>query len=142
MTDTEAVIETQDPAADAVEKLIIFLETGTAPDDLFAPDIFTDLSFPHWRLQSATAADVLAVRSERHPFPGCVRVERLDRTGTGFVIAFEERWRHEAQHWYCREMIRADVVNGRIVDMALYCTGDWDEARQQEHAAAVKLIRP
>jgi len=24
----------------------------------------------------------------------------------------------------------------------IYCTGDWDEARQAEHAAAVTLSRP
>lgn len=142
MTSTDTVINTARPVPDAAEKLITFLETGTAPDDLFAADVFTDLSFPHWRLQTATAAGVLAVRAERHPFPGRVRVERLDPTGTGFVIAFEERWRHEGQRWYCREMIRADVVDGRIVDMALYCTGDWDEARQREHAGSVDLIRP
>jgi hypothetical protein len=28
------------------------------------------------------------------------------------------------------------------VDLSIYCTGDWDEARQREHAAAVQLIRP
>ena len=31
-------------------------------------------------------------------------------------------------------MIRADVVGDRIVEMSIYCTGDWDEARQREHA--------
>ena len=39
-------------------------------------------------------------------------------------------------------MIRADVVDNQIVDMSVYCTGDWDEARQRDHAAAVQLIRP
>jgi len=29
-----------------------------------------------------------------------------------------------------------------IAEMSVYCTGDWDEARQFEHASAVKLIRP
>jgi len=38
-------------------------------------------------------------------------------------------------------MIRADVVDGAIVDTAAYCTGDWDEVRVREHAAAVRLIR-
>jgi len=54
----------------------------------------------------------------------------------------EERWDHDGQRWYCREMIRADVVDDRIVEMSVYCTGDWDEARQRDHAAAVRLIRP
>jgi hypothetical protein len=125
----------------AVAKLVRYLETGTAPDDLFTPDAFTDLSLPQWRLQAATAADLIAVRAQQHPFPGEVRVERVEHTDSGFTMEFEERWEHEGQRWYSREMIRADVVGERIVDMAVYCTGDWDEATQREHAATVQLIR-
>jgi hypothetical protein len=125
----------------AVANLIKFLETGAAPEGLFADDVFTDLSLPHWRIQTATASEVLGVREQSHPWPGQVRVERVEQTGHGFTIEFEERWDHEGQRWYCREMIRADVDGDRIVEMSVYCTGDWDEARQREHAAAVPLIR-
>jgi hypothetical protein len=38
-------------------------------------------------------------------------------------------------------MIRADVVDDSIVEMSVYCTGDWDEGKQREHAAGVSLIR-
>jgi hypothetical protein len=126
----------------AVADLIRFLETGVVADRLFAPDLFADLSLPHWRIQTDTAADILAERVAGHPFPGQVRVERVEHTGHGFTIEFEERWEHEGQHWYCREMIRADVEGDTIVDMSIYCTGDWDEAKQREHAASVRLIRP
>ena len=51
----------------------------------------------------------MAVRAEGHPFPGQVRVERIETTSRGFTIEFEERWGNEGQRWYCREMIRADV---------------------------------
>jgi hypothetical protein len=128
--------------ATAVANLIRFLETGAAPDWLFTPDAFADLSLPHWRIQAGTAEEILAIRSSSHPFPGQVRVERVEQTDHGFTIEFEERWDHDGQRWYCREMIRADVVDDRIVEMSVYCTGDWDEARQREHARAVRLIRP
>ena len=40
-------------------------------------------------------------------------------------------------------MIRADVVDDSIVEMSIYCTGDWDEAKQREHRRIpVQLIRP
>jgi hypothetical protein len=39
-------------------------------------------------------------------------------------------------------MIRADLATSGIDDMSIYCTGDWDEAKQREHAAAVQLLRP
>ena len=126
----------------SVARLIEFLETGTAPEGLFAPDLFLDLSLPQWRLQTASAKEAIAVRTTGHPSGGQVRVERVSQTETGFTIEFEERWQHEGQNWYCREMIRADVVGDAIVEMSVYCTGDWDEARQREHASAVRLIRP
>ncbi len=100
----------------AVANLIRFLETGAVADGLFAPDLFTDLSLPHWRVQTGTAEEILAERVAGHPIPGQVRVERVERTDHGFTIEFEERWEHEGQRWYCREMIRADVVGDTITD--------------------------
>jgi hypothetical protein len=129
-------------AANAVvADLIKFLETGTVPDGLFAADAFADLSLPRWRVQAATAAEIIAIRAEGHPCPGQVRVERVEETGHGFTLEFEERWADEGQRWYCREMIRADLAGGSIAELSIYCTGDWDEARQREHAAAVRLLR-
>ena len=126
----------------SVARLIEFLETGIAPEGLFAPDLFLDLSLPQWRLQTATAEEAIAVRTPGHESAGQVRVERIHQTETGFTMEFEERWEHEGQNWYCREMIRADVVGDAIVEMSVYCTGDWDEAKQREHAGVIKLIRP
>ena len=140
-TAAAARVDRPDPSV-AVANLIRFLETGSVPGGLFAPDVFADLSLPHWRIQSATAEEVLAIRAQGHPFPGTVRVERVERTEHGFTIELEERWDNEGQRWYCREMIRADVAGDSIVEMSIYCTGDWDEARQREHADAIRLIRP
>ena len=39
-------------------------------------------------------------------------------------------------------MMRIEVAEGTIAEITVYCTGDWDQARQAEHAAAVTLIRP
>jgi hypothetical protein len=131
----------QRDATAVVADLIRFLETGNVPDGLFAPNAFADLSLPHWRVQAATAAEIIAIRIEGHPCPGQVRVERVEETGHGFTLEFEERWEDGGQEWYCREMIRADVAGGSIAELSIYCTGDWDEARQREHAAAVRLVR-
>jgi len=128
--------------ATAVAGLIRFLESGVAPDGLFSPDVFADLSLPQWRVQAATAEAVVAIRAESHPSAGQVRVERVEPTDHGFTIEFEERWDHQDQRWYSREMIRADVLGDTITELSIYCTGDWDEARQREHATAVTLIRP
>ncbi len=128
--------------ADVVANFVHFLETGTVRTGLFAPDVFADLSLPHWRLQTDTAPAILAIRAEEHASPSEVSVGRVEHTEHGFTIEFEERWYHDGQRWYCREMIRADVAGRSIVEMAIYCTGDWDEARQREHAVTVRTLRP
>jgi hypothetical protein len=125
-----------------VKKFITFLETGNAPDGLFAPDVFVDFTMPLWRLQTQGAAEAIALRKRGHPAPGKVARMRMDFIPTGFVLEVEERWTDGGQDWYCREMFRADVSNGSIKDLSVYCTGDWDAARQAEHKKAVKLIRP
>lgn len=126
----------------AVAGFVEWMETGVAPSGLVADDCFADVTAPHWRIQVEGGAAVVASRWESHPFPGRVRVEKVDRTEHGFAIAFEERWEHEGQRWYCREQMTAEVQNGRLTHIQYYCTGDWDEARQAEHAGSVTLLRP
>ncbi len=40
--------------------MVTFLETGTAPEGLFSPDVFLDLTMPTWRVQAAGAEDLIA----------------------------------------------------------------------------------
>jgi hypothetical protein len=123
-------------------KMVVFLETGTVPDGLFHPDVFLDLSLPTWRVQARGTQDLEQERKDGHPGPSTVTRWRSDPTPTGLVFEFEERWSSEGQQWYSREMMRMGVVDGAVADVAVYCTGDWDEARQREHARSVTLIRP
>src|ERR1700749_5029617 len=121
-------------------KIVRFLETGDVPEGLFGPDVFLDLTMPTWRVQAAGAEDLIAVRKDGHPGPGRVTRWRGDPTPTGLVFEFEERWEHDGQPWYAREMMRLDVTGGQIAEVTVYCTGDWDQSRQAEHAAAVTLL--
>ncbi len=58
------------------------------------------------------------------------------------MIEFEETWTAGGEQWYCREMARADVSDGVITELSVYCTGDWDAAQQSRHAQEVTLLRP
>ena len=120
--------------ADLTAKVTTFLETGTVPEDLFHPDALLDVSMPTWRIRAGSLEDLIRVRKDSHPWPGTVTATRLDPIPRGFLLEFEERWEHAGQRWYCREMLRADVSDGQISELTVYCTGDWDEARQQEYA--------
>jgi hypothetical protein len=132
------------PIQTSVDKFVEFLESGgNAPEGLFAPTVFGDLTFPHWRIQTDGAAELIAGRRRRQPQPGRVRLERVTPTETGYLIKLEERWEDDGRQWYCREGFVLDLdENGAVFDFTVYCTGDWDEDRQREHADAVTLLRP
>lgn len=125
-----------------VRRLIAFLETGDAHPDLFTADAFVDFTSPRWRQQARGRNDVIAMRRNGHPSPGKVTRWRADATATGFVIELEEQWEAGGEQWYCREMFRADVDNGAISELSVYCTGDWDTGRRAQHAREVCLLRP
>ena len=137
--------ETLPPAVRAsLDRFVSFLESGgIAPDGLFAPTVFADLTFPHWRIQTDGADELVAGRQQLHPQPGQVRLERVTATATGYLVKLEERWEDGGQKWYCREAFVMDLDDGGTIrDFTAYCTGDWDEARQREHAETVTLLRP
>ncbi len=123
-------------------KLIAFLETGISPAGLFAPDIFCDFTMPHWRLQARGIDAAVRLRTNGHPGASTVPRHRLDATPEGFVLEVEERWRADGEDWYCRELFRADVRDGHIAELSVYCTGDWDAAQQERHQRDVRLLRP
>jgi hypothetical protein len=131
-----------DVRRELAERFITFLETGDPGDALFTRDVFCDFTMPQWRLQANGRDDVVQMRRASHPAPGRVPRSRFDTTETGFVLELEEQWDDASDSWYCRELFRADVVDGRIAQLSVYCTGDWDSARVADHAATVHLFRP
>jgi len=126
--------ESRPDVTTAVAQVIRYLETGVAAEGLFAADVVAHVTFPQWYVRVEGAEDLLALRASRHPWPGRVRVARVEPNDRGFTMEFEERWEGDDQHWYSREMLRADVVGSTIVEIAIYCAGDWDEAVQRRHA--------
>jgi hypothetical protein len=123
-------------------KFIAFLETGAAPEGLFTADAFCDFTMPQWRLQAQGIEDIVALRKAGHPGPGRVPRSRFDATAAGFVLEVEEEWDHDGESWYCRELFRADVADGAVSQISVYCTGDWDRARVVRHRKTVELLRP
>ncbi len=141
MTAVDALPVVEGGLADLAAALVTWLETGDRPEGMFADDVFADLSLPHWRVQAADADGAFRLREDSHPAPGRVHVEALDRTTRGFLLQLEERWEAGGQRWYCRELVHCAVTEGRISELAVYCTGDWDEAVQRRHVEQVRLLR-
>jgi hypothetical protein len=138
MTTTEAPTLVQQ----SVDRLVAFLQDG-ATDGLFAPDVFADITLPHWRVQTLGADELGALKTRLHPPAGRTRVEKVLAGPRGYTVKVEERWDDEGQAWYCREAFVCELDDdGQITEFSVYCTGDWDEAAVAEHAKAVTLIRP
>jgi hypothetical protein len=129
-------------ARELAGRFVEFLETGAPPRGLFAEGVFADFTMPLWRLQAEGVAAVVALRRRGHPGPGQVPRWRCDPTPTGFVVEFEERWQEGGHEWTSRELARADVGEGGITFLSIYCTGDWDEGQRALHQREVKLLRP
>jgi hypothetical protein len=129
-------------APPVVRKLVDWLESTHVPDGLFTSDVFLDFTPPQWRLQAQGIQDAVAIRRNGHPAPGRVTGLRYDPTPSGFVLEWEEEWDENGDHWYCREMMRAEVRDEAISDLSVYCTGDWSTAHRARHAREVQLIRP
>jgi hypothetical protein len=91
---------------------IRFLETGSMPPGLFAPDVFCDFTMPKGRLQIQGIEDVVALRKAGHPGPGSVPHWRCDSAQSGFVLGFEERWERDGKDGYSREMVCGDAPDG------------------------------
>ena len=126
----------------SIDRLVTFLETGAAAG-LFAPDAFADITLPHWRVQVQGAEEVITSRNAMHPPPGRTRVEKVLAGDHGYTLKVEERWEDQGGSWYCREAFLCDLDDdGRITELSVYCTGDWDEAAVARHAEAVTLLRP
>lgn len=139
---TAVITELPPVVQQSVERFVAFLETGET-DGLFAPDVFADVSLPHWRVQTRGAETLISAKNQMHPPAGRTRVEKVLVAADGYAIKFEERWEDAGQHWYCREAAIVDLDDqGRIAEFHYYCTGDWDEALVASHAEAVALIRP
>ena len=126
----------------SVDRFVAFLETG-ATEGLFAPDVFADVTLPHWRVQVQGAAEMIAAKTDFHPPAGRTRVEKVMPSAHGYTIKVEERWEDQGTQWYCREAFLCELdEQGRITEISVYCTGDWDEAAVARHAEAVTLLRP
>lgn len=124
------------------QRFVRYLETGQAPEGVFAPDVFLDFTLPTWRLQARGLSDVHAVRMRGHPAQGTVPRYEVLPTPAGFAMQAEERWHDADGDWYCREAFFADIQGERITRLVVYCTGDWDAARQAAHRAQVRLLQP
>jgi hypothetical protein len=86
----------------SVDRFVAFLETG-ATEGLFAPDLFADITLPHWRVQVQGAEELIATKSSLHPPAGRTWVEKVQVAEHGYTLKVEERWEDGGGQSSCRE---------------------------------------
>ncbi|KAA1416891.1 hypothetical protein F0U44_17035 [Nocardioides humilatus] len=139
---TAVATEADARVQESVRRFVAYCETG-ATEGLFAPDVFADITLPHWRIHVQGAEALISAKNGMHPPGGRTRVEKVLAGPTGYTLKVEERWEDGGQQWYCREAFLVDLDDeGRVTELSVYCTGDWDEALVARHGEAVSLLRP
>jgi hypothetical protein len=116
--------------------------TFVAGEDAFTPDVFCDLNMPEWRFQ-LQGRDAFAAQLARiSQGPSRMEVLRTVPTTSGFVTEHVEHEDVGGEDHSARRLVLCEVVQGRIAEVTVYCTGEWDDELRARHAAEAPMIRP
>jgi ketosteroid isomerase-like protein len=123
------------------ERLADVFRTAEA-GDVLADDVFLDGNPPLWRfqLQGRDAFDTW-IKSFM-PGGADTTVVRTIPTVSGFVTEFVGRHDEDGEEITDRKILLAEVRSGRIAELTVYCSGDWNAELRARHATETHLIRP
>jgi ketosteroid isomerase-like protein len=110
--------------------------------DLFTDDVFLDGHPPLWRFQLQGRDEFAAWLQGYAPDGTETTVVRTVPTVSGFVAEFVGRHDEDGEEMTDRKILLCDVRNGRIADLTIYCSGDWDPALRARHASEAPILRP
>jgi hypothetical protein len=125
-----------------LDRFVRFLETAEDTDELLDPQVFVDYNVPHWRFQTQGAEILARQLKDDAPNGAKVTTGRPLATPTGFVV--EADYVQDDQHGddtRYRTMWAVETRDGRIAEIVLYCTGEWDKATQARQAAEAPMIQ-
>ena len=110
--------------------------------DVLADDLFFDGHPPLWRFQ-LQGRDVFAAWLQGYSPEGVeTTVVRTIPTASGFVTEFAGRHDEDGEEITDRKILLAEVRGGRITELTIYCSGDWNAELRARHAVEADLIRP
>jgi hypothetical protein len=68
---------------------------------------------------------------------------RTTPTASGFLTEQTSSERdEEGTEVTARKLLVCEVRDGRIAELSVYCSGDWDVALRARHAAEAPMLRP
>jgi len=110
--------------------------------NVLTDDVFLDGHPPEWRFQLCGRDDFAAWLKGYSPRGADTTVARAVPTSSGFVTELLGR-RHEGGELVTdRKIVLCELREGRISEMTVYCSGDWNQQLRERHAAETTLLRP
>ncbi len=128
-------------AQELSERLADVFRTAAA-GDVLADDVFLDGNPPLWRFQLEGRDTFDAWIKSFMPDGAETTVVRTIPTVTGFVTEFTGRHQENGEQITDRKILLAEVRGGRIVELTIYCSGDWNAELRARHTAETRLTRP
>lgn len=128
-------------AQELSERLADVFRTADA-SDVLTEDVFLDGHPPLWRFQ-LQGRDTFDAWLEGYTPDGAeTTVVRTIPTVTGFVTELVGRHDEDGEEMTDRKIVLCEVRGGRIAELTIYCSGDWNAELRARHAAEASLIRP
>ena len=141
MSDLASTVFDEDTAQELSERLADVFRTAQA-SDVLADDVFLDGNPPLWRFQLQGRDTFDAWIKSFMPDGAETTVVRTIPTVTGFVTEFTGRHHDDGEEITDRKILLAEVRGGRITELTIYCSGDWNTELRARHAAETRLIHP
>lgn len=110
--------------------------------DVLTEDVFLDGHPPLWRFQLQGRATFEGWLKGYSPEGAETTVIRTIPTVTGFVTELVGRHHEDGEEMTDRKIVLCEVRSGRIAELTIFCSGDWDAELRARHAAEASLIRP
>ncbi len=109
--------------------------------ELFHDDALVDSHVPNWRFQ-IQGREEAAERACVLPRPGRFTAFTSEPTARGVLVQFE--WRRDTAGYEAivRQLHAWRLVDGRIAEQLVFCSGVWDRQLQELMAAKAPLLRP
>jgi len=121
---------------DAIGALLVGVEAGVVPGDVFDEGAVLDATVPNWRFTTCGAEAVQAELSRWYAAPG--RFEDLKRNGLpdGELIEFTLTWSEGGVAHMCHQAHILRLQDGLIASDTAFCGGRWPAPLIAEMVAA------
>jgi hypothetical protein len=144
MTNVQDATVTDTSTAERLSEALAEVFRTAEVGDVFTDDVFLDGNPPLWRFQLHGIEDFATwYQSWKPDGMDEVKVIHTVPTASGFVTELTERnTEDDGNDITGRKIVLCTVRDGRISELTIYCSGDWDEELRARHAAEAPLLRP